>query len=239
MIQWLADVRKMMNRSKWGVFKAVPIALLVAACQPADQGTVRTESLSDALLADVQKYEDLSVADLMSSPAALRVGEQVFEAYCGGCHGTEAAGRGGAIDLKRHVFNYGVSEEAIANTVSHGRLSDMPGMGSGLGEVDIGQIVDFVQSLEFESPLSSYAERGKALFAEKCASCHGAGGQGVGELGASNLTDNYWQHGDSMMNIRLVITRGVQSECPGFFANPISAEEELLTAYVLSSFGRD
>lgn len=225
-------------RSKWGVLRAIPLALVVAACQQADPSLERTESLSEALLADVQAFAGRSVSDLMNDSAALHVGEQLFEASCGGCHGTEAIGARGAIDLRRHVFNYGASEEAVAITVRQGRQSNMPGMGSGLGEVDIGQIVDFVLSLPFESALSSYAEGGKSLYTEKCAACHAAGGQGIRELGASNLTDNYWQHGDSMMNIRLVITRGVQSECPGFFADPISAEIELLTAYVLNSLRR-
>jgi cytochrome c oxidase cbb3-type subunit 3 len=228
-----------MNSAGWSALILIPLAMLVAGCQQADRAAQRTESQSEQLLAEVQAFAGHTASDLMSDPAALHVGERLFDMHCRSCHEAAASGASDTIDLARHVFNYGVSEEAIYTTVSEGRLSDMPGMGNGLGEVDLGQLVAFVQSLEFESPLSSYAERGKWLFDENCASCHGAGGQGIRDLGASNLADDYWQHGDSMMKVRLVITRGVQSECPGFVANATSAELELLTAYVLDSIDRN
>jgi cytochrome c oxidase cbb3-type subunit 3 len=229
----------LVDSSDWGALILVPLALLAAGCQQAERAQQSTESFSEQILAEIQVFAGQSVSDLMSDPAALRVGEQLFDAHCDSCHGAEASGARGAIDLTRHVFNYGVSDRAIYTTVSQGRLSEMPGMGKDLGEFELGEVVAFVQSLELESPLSSYAEAGKRLFGEKCANCHGTGGQGIRELGASNLADDYWQHGNSMMNIRLVITRGVRSECPGFTANPTSAENELLTAYVLNSISRD
>lgn len=50
------------------------------------------------------------------------------------------------------------------------------------------------------------AEKGKALFAERCAACHGDAGQGV--IGP-NLTDNYWLHGGKPDKIMHTIRVGV------------------------------
>lgn len=191
-------------------------------------------TLSERLHADAEKYLGQSVSDLSTDSVAMRVGKGLFDAHCGTCHGVAGPGKRGTLDLSGHVFNYGTAEDAVSWTVSQGRTSVMPSMGKQLGEVDLGQLVAFVQSLQFESPLSSFAERGKRLFAENCANCHGAYGLGNPELGASNLADDYWQHGNSMMNIRLVITRGIQSVCPGYTGEAPAAEIGLLTAYALS-----
>lgn len=50
------------------------------------------------------------------------------------------------------------------------------------------------------------AEKGGAIFAERCASCHGPKGQG---LIGPNLTDAYWIHGGSLKSIHTVIAEGV------------------------------
>lgn len=48
--------------------------------------------------------------------------------------------------------------------------------------------------------------KGKELFASRCASCHGAQGQGV--IGP-NLTDEYWIHGGDLKDIKNIIEVGV------------------------------
>jgi len=45
--------------------------------------------------------------------------------------------------------------------------------------------------------VNAAVERGKAIFAEQCASCHGTDGKGKQEQGAPNLTDAIWLYGDS------------------------------------------
>lgn len=49
-------------------------------------------------------------------------------------------------------------------------------------------------------------EEGAALFAANCAACHGASGEG---LIGPNLTDAYWIHGASDVDLYNVITNGV------------------------------
>lgn len=48
--------------------------------------------------------------------------------------------------------------------------------------------------------------KGAALFQTNCALCHGAGGEG--KIGP-NLTDGYWLHGGSRVDIHRVIEKGV------------------------------
>lgn len=218
----------------------VAFVTLLGGCGLAEKGPEQaalepsTTALGLQLRAEAETVGERGVAELIANDAAMHLGERLFEARCASCHGLDAPPGRGVPDLRTHRFNYGDGEQAVRETVSQGRLSVMPRMGHDLGEVDLGQLVAFVRSLDFESPLSSYAERGKKLFAENCASCHGADGFGNPELGASNLTDGYWQHGDAMMNIRLVITRGVQAQCAGY-PEASEAEIALLTAYVLRS----
>jgi mono/diheme cytochrome c family protein len=226
------------GRSDWKATILSGIALLALGCQQTDPAAEQSGALRERLRLDAEQYVGRSVSDLTSDTAAMRVGEQLFDMYCSSCHAVEGLGGRATIDLGRHVFNYGRTKDNVRTTIRQGRQSVMPGVGKKLGEVDLGQLVAFVRSLEFESPLSSYAERGKQLFEESCAQCHGAYGLGNPELGAPSLVDDYWQHGDSMMNIRLVITRGVESVCPGLTEEESSAEVELLTAYVLSFIDR-
>ncbi|MCB0345201.1 MAG: c-type cytochrome [Bdellovibrionales bacterium] len=53
---------------------------------------------------------------------------------------------------------------------------------------------------------ASAVERGKAVFAAKCAVCHGAQAQG---LVGPNLTDDYWLHGGAITDVHSVVVNGV------------------------------
>jgi cytochrome c oxidase cbb3-type subunit 3 len=188
-------------------------------------------SLSDA-------HAGAGAATLRANGAALELGGRLFEAYCGACHGADGTGERGVPDLTRGSFDFGASADAIRTTIRDGRQSEMPGMGREYGEVELGQIVSYLGTFGSDEPLSDYDARGQEFYAEACAACHGDDGQGVPELGASNLADDYWQHGDSMMNKRLAVTRGVQSECPAHGSELTAAEIELLTAFTLQLAGR-
>jgi len=136
-------------------------------------------------------------------------------------------------NLTRGRYDFGTSADAVRLTIREGRRSEMPNFGRQYGEVELGQLVAYLGTLSSGLPLSDYEERGRVMFAEGCAVCHAADGTGSLELGAPDLTDDYWRHGDTMMNIRLMITRGAESECPAHGDELSPAEVELLTAYVL------
>ena len=100
------------------------------------------------------------------------------------CHGIDAKGKRGITDLVTGVFNNGSDEDGVRTTITHGRQGAMPAMGGQYGEMDLGQLVAYVQSLSSDEPMSRSAERGERLFAADCSVCHGVGGVGIRELGA-------------------------------------------------------
>jgi cytochrome c oxidase cbb3-type subunit 3 len=208
---------------------------LLAGCGPAqNSSSENTLELREELRAQSEAYVGMSVEQLSSDKTAAYLSERLYDANCASCHGINAQGKHGVTDLVAGIFNFGSNEDAIRATIAHGRQGTMPAMGSQFGEMDLGQLVAYVQSLSSDEPMSRSAERGERLFAEDCAVCHGVDGLGIRELGAPNLADDYWLHSDSMMDIRLVITRGVQAECPPYLDTLTGTEIDLLTAYVLA-----
>jgi len=178
-------------------------------------------------------YVDLMPETIRSDAAAMALAGQLFAAHCAGCHGANGQGARGVADLTLGRFNYGASADAIRTTIRDGRQSEMPRMGAQYGEVELGQIVAYVETLGTGAALDDYEARGEGFYEESCAACHGDDGRGRRELGAPDLTDDYWLHGGSMMNQRLAITRGVSATCPTQGASLTPVEIELLTAYVL------
>jgi len=221
-----------------GIALGLAGAALLAACggdrEAAAPGGADVEA---ALRAQSAVYADLGVDALRRDAGALALGEQLFGAYCADCHGADGRGEKGVTDLTRGRFSYGNSADAIRTTIRDGRHSEMPSLGREYGEVELGQLVAYVRSLATDAVLSADQERGRSFFTERCAACHGDDGHGRPELGAPDLADDYWQHGDSMMNIRLVITRGAMSECPPHGGELDGTEIDLLTAYLLQWIG--
>lgn len=216
---------------------AVRLAALVCAsallCGCGDSDELRPSAATLDLSAVTDGYGGLEIARLEADADAMEVAGQLFAAHCASCHGPDGRGSKGVTDLTQGRFNYGATEADIRSTIALGRKSEMPSMGRDLGEVELGQVVAYVRSFGSTEPLSDYEQRGQGLYEESCAACHGSRGEGTPELGASNLADSYWQHGGSMMNIRLAITAGAQSVCPGHERTLTPTEIELLTAYVL------
>jgi cytochrome c oxidase cbb3-type subunit III len=78
-------------------------------------------------------------------------------------------------------------------------------------------------------------ERGRAIFASNCVACHGARGEGV--VGP-NLTDAYWIHGGSAMEVHAVISKGVLDKGMLAWGNVLGAAKVRdVTAFVVSLAG--
>ena len=114
-----------------------------------------------------------------------------------------------------------------------GRHSVMPSFGGEMSEVELGSVVALVRSFSSGEVLDNYAETAVEQFGKYCVQCHGTEGHGNPELGVPNLTDGYWLHGESMMNVRLTITGGVDVQCPPRAGLLSGSEIELLTSRVL------
>ncbi len=76
---------------------------------------------------------------------------------------------------------------------------------------------------------------GAAVYQGRCASCHGA--QGQGGIGP-NLTDDYWLHGAKMTEILTTISKGVLDKGMPPWESMLKPEEvHAVTAYVRSLLG--
>lgn len=76
---------------------------------------------------------------------------------------------------------------------------------------------------------------GEAVFASKCAACHGNQGQG---LVGPNLADEYWIHGGQIQEIKEIIVNGVLEKGMLAWAGMLSDDEiNAVTAYVWSLHG--
>jgi len=165
--------------------------------------------------------------------STLPAAESLFTQHCASCHGVNGTGGKGVPDLTNGIWSWGGTEQDVYTGIAQGRHGVMQAFGRILGEVDQGQIVAYVQSLSDPSKRNTLAEYGEVLYREHCVICHGETGEGL-LPGAPNLADEYWQHGGSMMNIRLSIVRGVEGQCPPQAGILSETEMRLLTAYSLN-----
>ncbi|HEX7126183.1 MAG TPA: c-type cytochrome [Thermodesulfobacteriota bacterium] len=87
-------------------------------------------------------------------------------------------------------------------------------------------------------------QRGQQLFAQNCATCHGASGHGDGPAAAAlnpkpqDLTDDEWKHGGSPDQIFQTITNGVPGTAMVSWASLPEADRHALVAYILSLKGK-
>lgn len=103
-----------------------------------------------------------------------------------------------------------------------------------------------VDQISADPELVEFAQNGgRAIFAENCAPCHGAGGQGA--PGFPVLADDSWLWGGDLANIEKTIRHGVRStdpdtrvsDMPRFGADEILPPDQIadVTEYVLSLSG--
>jgi cytochrome c oxidase cbb3-type subunit 3 len=220
-------------------FWLVGVALVAVAGLSACGGGADKPVVSEQQIAELRTksaaFDGKDAQQLLADPAAVALGGELFQAHCASCHGADASdGTLYTPSLKQGVFDYGDSVDAIRNTITNGRHSVMPQHGSTMGEVDIGSLVSYVQSISSGEKMDLFLTTAQKLYSESCVNCHGPDAHGNPEIGAPDLTDSYFQRGNSMMNIRMTITRGAESTCPAQTGILSGAEIELLTANVLS-----
>jgi cytochrome c oxidase cbb3-type subunit 3 len=213
-------------------------ALAASLCLTACGGggaTVVTEQQLAELRTRSEAFAGQDVAALAANTDAMALGKDLFAAHCASCHGGVEGSKlsRDTPDLALAVFDYGDSVDAIRTTITLGRHSIMPKHGNETGEAELGWLVGLVTSMSTGVPMGVGESAARTLYEARCIECHGKEGKGDPLRGIPNLTDNYWQHGNSMMNIRMVITRGAESQCPAQQSLLSPVEIELLTAYVV------
>ncbi|MCX7276089.1 MAG: cytochrome-c oxidase, cbb3-type subunit III [Burkholderiales bacterium] len=169
---------------------------------------------------------------LAGSAPAMAIGERLFMNNCAQCHGSDARGSKGFPNLTDGDWLHGGSPEKIKETITHGRIGQMPVMAPAVGTPDdVKNVANYVLSLSGSPHDSVRAGLGKAKFGV-CAACHGVGGTGNQALGAPNLSDDIWLHGWGEAAIMEMVNKGKINQMPAQQGKLTEAQIHVLTAYI-------
>lgn len=161
-----------------------------------------------------ERFGDASFTEIMADEQlyafAMAGGASAFKDNCATCHGTGGAGAEGYPNLNDDDWLWGGKVEEIHQTILHGirsgdidaHQSQMPAFGKDriLSSGEISKVTDYVLSLSSgeESP---HHTKGRDIFQQQCASCHGEDARGLKEFGAPNLADKIWLFGGDRKSV--------------------------------------
>lgn len=199
--------------------------------QERDRLTARTE----AAYAEFSGQTPLQLAD---NSRALAIGHSLFLNNCAQCHGSDARGSRGYPNLANADWQWGGTPEAIYTSIAQGRHGIMPPQAAAVGDATaVRNVAAYVQSLSGVNHDATAAVRGRPLYQQACAACHGADGTGNQALGAPNLTDRIWLYGGSQADIVHAIVHGREGVMPAQEGRLTPQQIELLVAYLLNISG--
>lgn len=176
--------------------------------------------------------QDLKI--VAADPEALEIGQRLFSTYCTTCHGSDARGARGYPNLRDNDWLYGGDVEQIKVSIMNGRVGNMPPWEEVLGYENVFNVTAYVQQLAGHEVDTQVAFKGKAIYEQNCAVCHGLEGGGNIQLGAPNLTDDIWLYGGSQKRIIESIAKGRIGNMPPHKEFLGEAKAHLLSAYVYS-----
>jgi cytochrome c oxidase cbb3-type subunit III len=198
--------------------------------------------------AQAKALETASLADIRTNPELSRIalarGKAAFGDNCAGCHGLGGAGSKGYPNLNDDDWIWGGKLDDIQKTLLHGirwtgddntRLSVMSAFGRDgvLKRDEVRAVSNHVRVLA-GLPTEQGAElaKGKDIYAQNCAACHGDAGKGNQELGAPNLADSIWLYGSDLDAIIESVQNGRAGVMPSWSGrlDPITIKS--LTVYV-------
>ena len=199
------------------------------------------KSVEDAKLEQTFKpYADQAIDRLAQDPKALALGRSIFNNTCATCHGSSAQGPIGYPNLTDDIWHWGGSPEKVLETVLDGREGVMPEWGTALtgmgGPNAVDYTIAYVRTLGHPDQLINNfpASQGKKLYEGVCVACHGVDGKGNQDLGAPDLTDDYWLYGDSTESLRQTISKGRHGIMPAHRELLGETRARLVAAYVWS-----
>jgi len=180
------------------------------------------------------RFDAMAVLDVAKDPQAHAIGERLFMNNCAQCHGSDAQGSKGYPNLKDGDWLHGGTPEKIKESITLGRVGNMPPMAAAVGTPDdVRNVAHYVLSLSGSPHDSLKAGFGKPKFAA-CAACHGMDGKGNQALGAPNLTDKVWLHGWGETAIAAMVNNGKQNIMPAQQDRLSASQIHVLTSYVWS-----
>lgn len=114
-------------------------------------------------------------------------GARLYERHCSACHGVNGQG-GVGIPLALPSFQAAVEDDFLFTTIREGRPGRVMPAFQNLSDAQVNAIVRHIRGWAPEreetpppvtaKPAYGHPERGKTLFAQHCAQCHGANGEG-------------------------------------------------------------
>lgn len=204
------------------------------------QRAVVTEEIREAQ-AKLAPFRDKIAAsdfsDIVTNPelmsVALAGGKAAFGDNCAPCHGSGAQGAVGFPNLNDDEWIWGGSLDEIHTTLQHGirwdadddsRFSQMPAFLADeiLERGQVEDVASYVLTLNGSFEATEQSARGSVVFAEQCASCHGAAGTGNVELGAPNLADHIWLYGGDLPTVVETVSYSRSGVMPAW-SNRLSA----------------
>jgi cytochrome c oxidase cbb3-type subunit 3 len=180
------------------------------------------------------KFSAMPAQDVARDAQAMGIGERLFMNNCAQCHGSDARGNKGIPNLADGDWLYGGASEKITETITNGRMGNMPPMAAAVGSADdVKNVAQYVLSLSGAPHDSVQAALGKEKFGA-CAGCHGLDGKGNPAMGAPNLTDDVWLHGYGEASIIAMINGGKVNQMPAQADKLSEAQIHVLASYVWS-----
>ena len=178
------------------------------------------------------KFTAMKPEDVSRDPQAKAIGERLFMNNCSQCHGSDARGGKGFPNLTDADWLHGGAPEKIKETLTLGRIGNMPPMGAAVGTSDdVKNVANYVLSLSNSPHDSVKAALGKSKFVV-CAACHGMDGKGNPALGAPNLTDDVWLHGYGENAVIAMVNNGKVNQMPAQADKLTEAQVHVLASYV-------
>ncbi|MFZ3127192.1 MAG: cytochrome-c oxidase, cbb3-type subunit III [Rhodoferax sp.] len=178
------------------------------------------------------KFAAMTPEEVSRDPQAQAIGERLFMNNCSQCHGSDARGSKGIPNLTDGDWIHGGTPAKIKETITQGRIGNMPPMAAAVGTSDdVKNLANYVLSLSNSPHDSVRAALGKPKFAA-CAACHGMDGKGNQALGALNLTDDIWLHGYGENAIIAMINNGKVNQMPAQVDKLTESQIHVLTSYV-------
>ena len=178
------------------------------------------------------RFSAMKPEDVAKDAKAIAIGERLFMNNCAQCHGSDARGSKGIPNLTDRDWLHGGAPATIKETLTQGRLGNMPPMAAALGGADdVKNVAQYVLSLSGSPHDSLRAALGKPKFAV-CAACQGADGKGNPTLGAPNLTDDIWLHGYGEVAVLAMINNGKVNQMPAQVEKLTEAQIHVLASYV-------
>jgi cytochrome c oxidase cbb3-type subunit 3 len=218
------------------------------------KGQLETELAADqkAKATTLAAIDRLPIEEIEKNPALMHAaidgGRAAFRINCSACHGSGAAGGKGYPNLNDDDWLWGGDVKSIQQTLLDGvrfpgddatRMSQMPAFGRDeiLKPDEVQDAVSYVRFISHQDAMSPSAKRGSAIFANNCAVCHGATGQGSRDFGAPNLTDKIWLYGGDRDTLTETVTNARYGIMPAWGQKLDPVTLKMLAVYVHSLGG--